>query len=181
MCIRDSNIAAFFLALALTQKLWGTNGFRTVFFMPNLIGGIVLGYIWQLIINGVLARWGADITLSLIHISHDVHLSRRLREREVVRAEAHDRILAVKALGEHFKRRFQVRHGNAAVDHKALDLMEKGRMRRVNGIRAVEMCIRDSSCARPTRSPAGRKHRSYAIILRMKSSALLNPANFRPV
>ncbi len=58
------NIAAFFLALALTQKLWGTNGFRTVFFMPNLIGGIVLGYIWQLIINGVLARWGADITMN---------------------------------------------------------------------------------------------------------------------
>ena len=58
------NIAAFFLALALTQKLWGTNGFRTVFFMPNLIGGIVLGYIWQLIINGVLTRWGADITMN---------------------------------------------------------------------------------------------------------------------
>lgn len=58
------NIAAFFLALALTQKLWCTNGFRTVFFMPNLIGGIVLGYIWQLIINGVLARWGADITMN---------------------------------------------------------------------------------------------------------------------
>ncbi len=58
------NVAAFFLALALTQKLWGTNGFRTVFFMPNLIGGIVLGYIWQLIINGVLARWGADITMN---------------------------------------------------------------------------------------------------------------------
>lgn len=58
------NVAAFFLALALTQKLWGTNGFRTVFFMPNLIGGIVLGYIWQLIINGVLASWGADITMN---------------------------------------------------------------------------------------------------------------------
>ena len=42
------NVASFALAMALTQKLRGTNIFRTVFFMPNLIGGIVLGYIWQL-------------------------------------------------------------------------------------------------------------------------------------
>jgi raffinose/stachyose/melibiose transport system permease protein len=56
------NIAAFFLALLLTRKIKGTNFFRTVFFMPNLIGGIVLGYIWQLIINGVLYRY--DVTLT---------------------------------------------------------------------------------------------------------------------
>ena len=48
------NIIAFLIALALTQKMRGTNIFRTVFFMPNLIGGIVLGYIWQLIFNGIL-------------------------------------------------------------------------------------------------------------------------------
>lgn len=48
------NILAFGLALLLTQKLKGTNIFRTVFFMPNLIGGIVLGYIWQILINCVL-------------------------------------------------------------------------------------------------------------------------------
>ncbi len=48
------NILAFCLALLLTQKLRGTNFFRTIFFMPNLIGGIVLGYIWQLILNGIL-------------------------------------------------------------------------------------------------------------------------------
>ena len=42
------NLLAFALALALTQKIKGTNIFRTIFFMPNLIGGIVLGYIWQL-------------------------------------------------------------------------------------------------------------------------------------
>ena len=48
------NIIAFAIALALTQKLRGTNIFRTVFFMPNLIGGIVLGYIWQRIFNGIL-------------------------------------------------------------------------------------------------------------------------------
>ncbi len=56
------NVIAFALALLLTGKLKGTNFFRTVFFMPNLIGGIVLGYIWQLIINGVLLRYGYSIT-----------------------------------------------------------------------------------------------------------------------
>lgn len=49
------NVLAFGLALLLTQKLKGTNIFRTVFFMPNLIGGIVLGYIWQILINCVLS------------------------------------------------------------------------------------------------------------------------------
>lgn len=58
------NVIAFLLALLLTQKIRGTNLFRTVFFMPNLIGGIVLGYIWQLLINGVLINFGVDITYS---------------------------------------------------------------------------------------------------------------------
>lgn len=57
------NVIAFFLAYLLTGKIKGTNAFRTVFFMPNLIGGIVLGYIWQLIINGVLGSFGFDITV----------------------------------------------------------------------------------------------------------------------
>lgn len=56
------NIIAFVLASVLTKGLRGTNLFRTVFFMPNLIGGIVLGYIWQLIINGVLQAAGVTIT-----------------------------------------------------------------------------------------------------------------------
>lgn len=56
------NVLAFTLALMLTQRLKGTNFFRTVFFMPNLIGGIVLGYIWQLIINGVLYKFGVTLT-----------------------------------------------------------------------------------------------------------------------
>ena len=57
------NILAFLLAMLLTRKVKGTNVFRTIFFMPNLIGGIVLGYIWQLIINSVLlSTVGADIT-----------------------------------------------------------------------------------------------------------------------
>lgn len=56
------NVFAFLLALLLTRGLKGTNVFRTVFFMPNLIGGIVLGYIWQLIINGVLYKFGVTLT-----------------------------------------------------------------------------------------------------------------------
>ena len=58
------NVLAFLLAPVLTRALRGTNIFRTIFFMPNLIGGIVLGYIWNLIINGVLNRFGVDITYS---------------------------------------------------------------------------------------------------------------------
>lgn len=56
------NVIAFALALILTKGLKGTNLFRTVFFMPNLIGGIVLGYIWQIIINGILSFSGVTIT-----------------------------------------------------------------------------------------------------------------------
>ena len=58
------NVIAFALALALTQKMRGTNLFRTIFFMPNLIGGIVLGYIWQLIFNGVLAKFETALGLN---------------------------------------------------------------------------------------------------------------------
>ena len=57
------NVLAFALALALTQKIKGTNIFRTIFFMPNLIGGIVLGYIWQLIIDGIFSHF--DMALKL--------------------------------------------------------------------------------------------------------------------
>jgi raffinose/stachyose/melibiose transport system permease protein len=57
------NVAAFFLALLLTRGYRGTNVFRTMIFMPNLIGGIVLGYIWQFIINGFLSLFGVTITV----------------------------------------------------------------------------------------------------------------------
>jgi len=57
------NIVAFFLALLLTRGYRGTNVFRTMIFMPNLIGGIVLGYIWQFIINGFLSVFGVTITV----------------------------------------------------------------------------------------------------------------------
>ena len=62
--ILSINIIAFMLATLLTQKLKGTNVFRTVFFMPNLIGGIILGYIWQLIFNGILQNFERTLTYS---------------------------------------------------------------------------------------------------------------------
>ena len=55
------NVIALALALLLTRNMKGTNIFRTVFFMPNLIGGIVLGYIWQILINGVLSIVGQPL------------------------------------------------------------------------------------------------------------------------
>ncbi|NLZ48255.1 MAG: sugar ABC transporter permease [Clostridiales bacterium] len=56
------NVLSFALAFILTRGKKGTNIFRTIFFMPNLIGGIVLGYIWQLILNGFLLKYGVDLT-----------------------------------------------------------------------------------------------------------------------
>lgn len=56
------NVIALAIAQALTRKaLKGTNIFRTIFFMPNLIGGIVLGYIWQILINCLLSNIGAQL------------------------------------------------------------------------------------------------------------------------
>ena len=55
------NVIALCLALLLTRNIKGTNIFRTVFFMPNLIGGIVLGYIWQILINCVLSLVGEPL------------------------------------------------------------------------------------------------------------------------
>ena len=57
------NVLAFAVAYALTQGIKGSNLFRTVFFMPNLIGGIVLGYIWSMIFDGILSRYGTGILL----------------------------------------------------------------------------------------------------------------------
>lgn len=56
------NVIAFVLAYLLTRALKGTNVFRTIFFMPNLIGGIVLGYIWQIVLNGILYKFGVNLT-----------------------------------------------------------------------------------------------------------------------
>jgi raffinose/stachyose/melibiose transport system permease protein len=56
------NVIAFILAKLLTRGIRGTNAFRTIFFMPNLIGGIVLGYIWQILLNGILMKFGVTLT-----------------------------------------------------------------------------------------------------------------------
>lgn len=61
------NVAAFSIAYMLTKAIKGSNLFRSVFFMPNLIGGIVLGYIWQLLLNGVLALWDRSLTTSAVY------------------------------------------------------------------------------------------------------------------
>ena len=55
------NVAALAIALALTREIKGTNLFRSVFFMPNLIGGIVLGYIWNILLNCVLTLLGKPL------------------------------------------------------------------------------------------------------------------------
>ena len=57
------NVIAFAIAYALTRGIKGSNLFRTVFFMPNLIGGIVLGYIWKMIFDGILCHYGTSILL----------------------------------------------------------------------------------------------------------------------
>lgn len=59
------NLLAFAIAYALTRGLRGSYFFRTIFFMPNLIGGIVLGYIWQIIFNGLLARFSLTLTSNM--------------------------------------------------------------------------------------------------------------------
>ena len=56
------NIFSFAIAYALTQKMRGSNLFRTVFFMPNLIGGVVLGYIWSMIFDGILKHYATYLT-----------------------------------------------------------------------------------------------------------------------
>ena len=57
------NVLGFAAAYALTQGIKGSNLYRTVFFMPNLIGGIVLGYIWSMIFDGLLSRYGTSILM----------------------------------------------------------------------------------------------------------------------
>lgn len=62
VCVILINVIAFAVALALTRGIRGSNLFRTVFFMPNLIGGIVLGFIWQIILNGILQSYAMNVT-----------------------------------------------------------------------------------------------------------------------
>lgn len=61
VCVISINVIAFVLAVVLTRKIRGKNLFRTVFFMPNLIGGIVLGYTWQVMIDSFLLNFGQTL------------------------------------------------------------------------------------------------------------------------
>ena len=58
------NVLAFTVAYFLTKGIRGSNLFRTVFFMPNLIGGIVLGYIWSMIFDGFLVKYNTSVVLN---------------------------------------------------------------------------------------------------------------------
>lgn len=51
------NLIAFTVAFFLTKGIKGSTIFRTVFFMPNLIGGIVLGYLWKIILDAVIMKY----------------------------------------------------------------------------------------------------------------------------
>jgi raffinose/stachyose/melibiose transport system permease protein len=55
------NVVAFFLALLVTSKIPHTNVYRAGFFLPNLIGGLILGYIWQFIFNSAIPAFGGMI------------------------------------------------------------------------------------------------------------------------
>ena len=61
------NVLAFTVAMLLTKGIREPTCSRTVFFMPNLIGGIILGYIWQLLLNGILAQYGKTLTYSSVY------------------------------------------------------------------------------------------------------------------
>ena len=58
------NVVSFIIAMALTKGIRGTNIFRTVFFLPNLIGGIVLSYVWLMIFNAILQNFSKTIVSS---------------------------------------------------------------------------------------------------------------------
>ena len=61
------NVIGFAVALLLTKKIKGTNIFRTVFFIQNMIGGIILGYVWQLLLNGLLLQINKTLTYSSVY------------------------------------------------------------------------------------------------------------------
>ena len=60
------NVFAFLIALGLTSKIRGTTVFRTVFFMPNLIGGIVLGYVWKFVFNRAFVSIGKAVSIGAL-------------------------------------------------------------------------------------------------------------------
>lgn len=62
------NVVAFFLAYLVTSGIKGQNFFRAGFFTPNLIGGIVLGYVWQFVFNRAIPTIGRMLSISSLSI-----------------------------------------------------------------------------------------------------------------
>lgn len=60
------NVVAFFLAMMVTQNLKLKNLYRAAFFLPNLIGGLVLGYIWQFVFNRAITSLGGVFATSIL-------------------------------------------------------------------------------------------------------------------
>lgn len=63
------NLVAFLIALLVTGKIRGKNFFRAGFFTPNLIGGIILGYIWQFVFNKVIVYFGDALNIASLQKS----------------------------------------------------------------------------------------------------------------
>ena len=78
-------------------------------------------------------------------VALDIHLRRRLGEREVMRTETNDRVLAVQLFGEQLEDTLEVRHADALIDNQTLDLMEQRRVGCVNGVRTVNTARRDNA------------------------------------
>ncbi len=64
-----SNLVAFGLALLVTSKLKGQNFFRALFFTPNLIGGVILGFIWVFVFSRMLTWLGDTIGIGFLKSS----------------------------------------------------------------------------------------------------------------
>ena len=63
------NVVAFILAFLVTSGVRGQNFFRAGFFVPNLIGGIVLGYIWKFVFNRALVSIGQSLSIGFLSTS----------------------------------------------------------------------------------------------------------------
>lgn len=63
------NVVAFILAFLVTSGVKGQNFFRAGFFIPNLIGGIVLGYIWKFVFNRVFVALGESLSIGALSTS----------------------------------------------------------------------------------------------------------------
>ncbi|MBR3570273.1 MAG: sugar ABC transporter permease, partial [Oscillibacter sp.] len=63
------NVVAFALAYLVTRGVKGQNFFRAGFFIPNLIGGIVLGYVWKFVFNRAFVALGTSLSIGSLSTS----------------------------------------------------------------------------------------------------------------